>query len=226
MSDRRKLLAPAALPAMVLGTSPQPVNTAVQEAIDCGRAVVGPRGIVFPNAVVTTHEGQRARFYDDLVRDKLVMINFMSIEHDPHYPVTENLVKVARLFGRRLGREVHMLSVTTDPQNDSPRALRAFAGRYGVPPGWQFLTGEPSEVATIKTRFFMPGPSHAFAQGDGPAHDCSVGLVRYGNAAVDLWGSVPAKTDPLWIVQRLSWVASRPQPSGRAVRRGPVPMEV
>lgn len=58
----------------------------------------------------------------------------------------------------------------------------------------------------------------------GPAgQDCSLGLLRYGNEAVGLWGSVPARTDPDWIVRRLSWVAPQAPPSGPARRRGPHP---
>ncbi|HEX6203133.1 MAG TPA: hypothetical protein VF100_09040 [Thermoanaerobaculia bacterium] len=58
----------------------------------------------------------------------------------------------------------------------------------------------------------------------GPAgQDCSLGLLRYGNEAVGLWGSVPARTDPEWIVRRLAWVAPQPPPQGAPRRRGPHP---
>lgn len=58
----------------------------------------------------------------------------------------------------------------------------------------------------------------------GPAgQDCSLGLLRYGNEAVGLWGSVPARTDPDWIVRRLAWVAPQPPPEGAPRRRGPHP---
>lgn len=58
----------------------------------------------------------------------------------------------------------------------------------------------------------------------GPVgQDCSLGLLRYGNEAVGLWGSVPALTDPEWIVRRLAWVAPRPAPGGPPRRRGPYP---
>ena len=58
----------------------------------------------------------------------------------------------------------------------------------------------------------------------GPVgQDCSLGLLRYGNEAVGLWGSVPARTDPDWIVRRLAWVAPREEPAGPPRRRGPHP---
>src|SRR5438105_3549747 len=96
---------------------------------------------VFPNVPVDTHEGRRVMFYDDLIRDRLVIINFMSIGHDANYPVARNLVEVQRLLGYRLGRDAFLYSVTVDPRRDTVAALRAFAAAAGAGPGWVFLTG-------------------------------------------------------------------------------------
>ena len=55
-------------------------------------------------------------------------------------------------------------------------------------------------------------------------HDCSLGLLRYGNDASGLWGSVPTKLDPQLIVQRLQWIQprQRKQSPNRLVRKGPL----
>src|SRR5882724_6391496 len=64
----------------------------------------GPNADYFPNVVVQTHDGQKALFYDDLLRNKTVLINSMSIR-DRDCAVIRNLLKVQKLLGNRLGTE-------------------------------------------------------------------------------------------------------------------------
>jgi len=187
---------------------------------DCVRPGGGPYAEYFPNVVVHTHEGRKALFYHDLLRGKTVLINCMSVKNETLYPVTANLVEVQRLLGERLGRDVFMYSLTLDPENDTPRVLRSFAEKHGVKPGWFFLSAKPDDVQLLRGRLFAHDAAH---HGSAVVRDCSAGLVRYGNEAVGLWGSVPAKAEPEWIVKRLSWVETRPAPAvGIFKRRGPI----
>ena len=196
------------------GSGPEP------SADDCVRPPRGPYTDYFPNLVVETHEQQKALFYDDLLRGKTVLINCMSVTNDAVYPVTANLARVQRLLGERVGRDVFMYSLTVDPEHDTPRVLQAFAGRYGVGPGWLFLTGHAAVIQTLRDRLFARADGHD--HGAGPVQDCAMGLVRYGNEAVGLWGAVPAKTEPEWIVRRLAWVEARQPALGPPKRRGPM----
>ena len=248
MTDRRKMLAglaagTAALTSAALGAQTQEQANAhgphehkhdashdSAEDCECERPPSGPYSSYFPNVVVVTHEGQRALFYNDLLRGKTVLVNCMSIANDAVYPVTENLARVQRLLGSRAGRDVFIYSITVDPERDTPRALAEFAKRHGAGPGWLFLTGTSETIDTLRGRLFADAGGHAHHK--GRAQDCSMGLVRYGNEAVGVWGSVPAKTDPDWIVRRLSWVTPREhaprahaeQASVTFRRRGPLPV--
>jgi protein SCO1/2 len=164
-------------------------------------------------------------FYDDLIKDKVVLVGFMSIAHDASYPVTRNLSQVQRLLGGRLGRDAHLYSITVDPAHDTVPALNAFARRHGAGPGWLFLTGGEEAMNAIRGAFFAHRGGHAEhgAQhpNGGEIHDCSMGLIRYGNDAVGLWGSVAALADPAQVVERLSWIEARPpRASGMPVLRG------
>ena len=63
------------------------------------------RARYFPNVVLRTHENRPVRFYDDLIRDKVVILNFMYARCDGVCPsITANLVKVQTLLGNRIGR--------------------------------------------------------------------------------------------------------------------------
>ena len=211
----------AAIPAAVTIASPEqrPHDAVSEKNCDCARAGGGPYAGYFPNIVVHTHDGRKALFYHDLLRGKTVLINCMSVKNEALYPVTANLVEVQRLLGERLGRDFFMYSLTLDPENDTPRVLRAFAEKHGVKPGWLFLSAKPDDVQLLRGRLFAHDAIHHGAV----VRDCSAGLVRYGNEAVGLWGSVPAKAEPEWIVKRLSWVETRPAPAvGTFKRRGPM----
>lgn len=220
MTNRRNMLTQlaagaAAIPAVALGASAQGKHGAAHhdephpdKNCDCVRSGGGPYAEYFPNVVVSTHDGQKALFYHDLLRGKTVLVNCMSVKNEAEYPVTANLVKVQQLLGERLGRSVFMYSLTVDPENDTPRVLRAFVEKHKVRPGWLFLSAKVEDVQALRGRLFAHDPAHSL--GSAVVRDCSMGLVRYGNEAVGLWGSVPAKADPEWIVKRLGWVESRP----------------
>ena len=100
-----------------------------------------------PNVVVRTQDGARVRFYEDLIKDKVVLINFMFTSCTNQCPrTTANLVKVAEQLGDRLGRDVRMISVTLDPATDTPAVLRNYSHRYGTKPGWYFVTGRQKDI--------------------------------------------------------------------------------
>jgi protein SCO1/2 len=189
---------------------------------DCSRPLNGPYN--FPNVVVYTHEGRKALFYDDLLRRKMVMINFMSIKTDRVSAVTRNLFQVQRWLGDRVGRDLFMYSISVDPEHDTPQALKAFAEAHQARPGWTFLTGEPRFIALLRSRLFVSGSDHEHNHRGGPVEDCSLALIRYGNETLGLWGSVPAKTNPASIAMRLSWIRSAPVETLALRRGGPPPL--
>jgi len=157
----------------------------------------------FPDVTLTTHEGRRVRFYDDLIKDKIVTINFMYADCDGVCPgITMNLVKVQRALGARIGRDIFMYSFTLKPQHDTPAVLKAYAAMHGVKPGWEFVTGAPRdmELLRVKLGFVDPDPK---IDKDKSQH---IGNVRYGNEALQLWAACPGLANPEWIVESIGYV--------------------
>lgn len=230
MQSRRNLLArfvaraTAAIPGVRSDGSDHTSHRAAQNtaSCNCSQPHDGPYSHYFPNVLVYTHEGQRALFYDDLLRGKMVMINFMSVKNEALFPVSANLAAVQRLLRDRVGRDLFMYSITIDPEHDTSRVLKAFAEKHGAGPGWMFLTGEPAVIHSLRSRLFLSSDGHDHSP--GPVQDCSLGLIRYGNEAVGLWGSVPAKTDPEFIAMRLSWIQPEQPATGPPRRKGPMPL--
>ena len=61
----------------------------------------------FPNLVLTTQDGKKVKFYDDLVKDKIVVFNmFYAKCEGVCSPVTRNLVRVQNLLGNRVGKDI------------------------------------------------------------------------------------------------------------------------
>jgi protein SCO1/2 len=165
--------------------------------------LAAPAHPYFPNFVLRTHENRAVRFYDDLLKDKLVLLNFFYAACDGICPaMTANLAKVQQLLGERCGREVFMYSLTLKPQQDTPRALKRYAEMHGVNAGWLLLTGGRAELDLLRRKlgFYDPDPK---LDRDLTQH---TGLVRYGSAALDRWAACPALSRPEQIVQALDWL--------------------
>jgi protein SCO1/2 len=157
----------------------------------------------FPNVTLTTHEGKKVKFYDDLLNDKIVLINFMYVKCEGICPgTTANLVKVQKLLGDRVGKDIFMYSITLKPEEDTPRDLAAYAKAYKVGPGWKFLTGAPQDVELLRRKL-------GFIDRD-PARDANksnhIGMLRWGNEPETLWSACPALLAPAKIVKELSLV--------------------
>ena len=157
----------------------------------------------FPNLLLTTHEGKKVRFYDDLLKDKIVVINFMYVKCERVCPgITANLAKLQKLLGSRLGRDIFMYSFTLKPEQDSPEVLRKYAEAYHAKEGWTFLTGTPEDMELLRRKlgFTDPDPRR---DADKSNH---IGNIRYGNEPLQLWGSCPGLSKASWIAESISWV--------------------
>jgi protein SCO1/2 len=99
------------------------------------------------------------RFYDDVIKGKVVLIQFMYAECEKSCPMTTpNLVKVQKELKRRGATQVSMISITVDPEHDTPQVLKAYAKQYRVSPGWQFLTGKKADVDLIRRQLGVYDP--------------------------------------------------------------------
>src|SRR5690242_2421588 len=91
-----------------------------------------------PDVTVVDQEGRSYRFYDDLIRGRVVTLNFFFTSCGETCPlVTQNLAQLQDLLGPRCGRDVSMYSLTLQPEVDTPEVLRGYAEMYGVRPGWR-----------------------------------------------------------------------------------------
>lgn len=158
----------------------------------------------FPNVPLVTHEGKEVRFYDDLIKDKIVTLNFMYTRCDELCPLTtERLVKLQKLLGDRAGRQIFMYSFTIDPEHDTPEALREYMKMHGVKPGWTFLTGKPENLELLRRKLGFVDPDPRVDK-DKTNH---IGTIEYGNEPLTLWNGCPSLVRPEYMLKTISWVA-------------------
>jgi protein SCO1/2 len=158
-----------------------------------------------PDLVLQTHEGKAALFYEDLVKDRVVVLNFMYLNcEDGSCPITtHSLLQVQKRLGKRIGRDIFMYSITLDPEHDTPAALAKYARSHGVRPGWQFLraSAPDTEVLRRKLGFFNTDPK---VDANKSSH---AAMVRFGNEPRQLWSMVSGFASPKAISRAILWVA-------------------
>jgi protein SCO1 len=157
----------------------------------------------FPNLVLTTHEGRKVRFYDDLIKDKIVLMNFMYVKCEGIcMPITMNLKRVQDLFGERMGRDIFIYSFTLKPQEDTVASLQRYAQMHHVKPGWTFLTGSLADMELLRRKLGYVDPDPEIDK-DRSNH---IGVIKYGNEPLERWGGCPGLSKATWIVRSVSWL--------------------
>ncbi len=175
-------------------------STFVPETPALARSRIQQRNL--PNLPLVTHEGKKVHFYDDLVKDKVVTLNFFyALCGDVCPAVTANLVEVQKLLGDQVGRDIFMYSFTLRPEADDVLAIQNYRDNFGAGPGWTFLTGEPDDLEKLRRAIGFTNPNPLLDK-DTTQH---IGNVRYGNEALMLWAACPGMAKPSFIAESISW---------------------
>jgi protein SCO1/2 len=150
----------------------------------------GPWGAgYFPNVPLTTQDGTVVHFYDDLLKGKAVAVNLIYTRCSASCPLeTAKLVQVQRLLGDRVGKDIFFYSISIDPAHDTPEALKAYAQKFHIGPGWLFLTGKDEDIRLISKKLGLSSLTDA-ANRDGHLPSLMIGNEATGqwmrNSAVD-----------------------------------------
>lgn len=167
----------------------------------------------FPNVALTDHNGRQLRFYDDIIRGKVVSINFIYTNCTDVCPLdTAQLRQVQQILGDRVGREVHMYSISLNPTRDTPEQLRQFMRTYDVGPGWTFLTGASADVQLLQRRLGLRPVDEQSLR----AHDTS---IIVGNETTGQWIKRSAYENPHLLADLLGRRLRNYAPAGSATRQ-------
>jgi protein SCO1 len=106
-----------------------------------------------PDVTLIDHSGKRVSVAKLLNGDEPVMLNFIFTSCTTICPVlSATFSQVQKEYGSDLDG-VKMISISIDPEYDTPARLQEYAERFNAPEGWIFLTGELDDVTRILTAF-------------------------------------------------------------------------
>ena len=158
----------------------------------------------FPNVTLTTQDGVDVRFYDDLLKGKIVAINLIYTTCQYACPLeTARMAQVQRVLADHMGKDIFFYSITIDPEHDTPSVLKQYAEKYHAGPGWLFLTGKQSDIELIsrKMGLYSP-PDPANADGHQP-------YLLVGNEATGQWMRNSATDNPNFLARTIrDWMSS------------------
>jgi cytochrome oxidase Cu insertion factor (SCO1/SenC/PrrC family) len=101
----------------------------------------------FTNVELINQHGKRLRLYADLLKGKVVVINSFFSTCKGSCPVMlSSFSKIQQHFADRVGKDLSLISISVDPQTDTPQILSALSVQWKAQPGWQFLTGDKASV--------------------------------------------------------------------------------
>jgi protein SCO1/2 len=108
---------------------------------------VSPAQKYFSDVELVNQDGQKLRFYSDVLKGKTIILNaFFTTCTSVCPPMNRNLEKLQTALGDRVGKDVFIVSISVDPVTDTPARLKAYAQQFHAGPGWMFLTGKKENV--------------------------------------------------------------------------------
>ena len=104
-----------------------------------GAAEQSPAHKYFTDVLLINQNGEKMRFYSDLLQGKVVIINsFFGTCQGSCLPMNRNLEKVQEALGDRVGKDVRIISISVDPTVDTPPVLKEYAKKLHARPGLVF----------------------------------------------------------------------------------------
>jgi protein SCO1/2 len=151
----------------------------------------------FTNTPLVDQSGVSHRFYGDLLRGKVVVINvFFSQCNGSCVAMGNTLAKLQERLGDRLERDVRLISITVDSPNDTPGVLTAYAKRYNARKGWYFLSGAKVDVDTLLKKL---GQYVEVRENHGA-------VMLVGNMRTGLWKKLFGLADAELVIEQIQTV--------------------
>src|SRR4026208_1949813 len=132
-----------------LGQKPKPLEpSSLQQPVSTAPSRVrSPAEKYFSDVELINQDSQKMRFYSDVLKDKVVVINtFFTTCTGVCPPMNRSLERVQEALGDRLGKDAFLISMSVDPETDTPARLKEYSRRFHARPGWIFLTGKKENV--------------------------------------------------------------------------------
>jgi len=151
-----------------------------------------------PDVDCLDQNGKKLRFHTDLVKGKVVVISFIYTTCPTLCTrIGESTARLQAALGDRVGRDVHLISVSIDPVTDTPQKLKAWGARLKAKDGWTMVTGEKAEMDRLLKVLI----------GDPTGQKLHSPLLLIGNEATNVWTESSAFESPARLIQQIDRVS-------------------
>ena len=165
----------------------------------------------FPNIPLVNQDGETLYFFDDLIKDKVVMINLIYTTCRDVCPLeTARLKVVKKILGDRVGKDIFLYSISIDPKHDTPEVLKAYSERFNTGPGWMFLTGKEEDITALRKKLGVFREDETLSKNFAD-HDISLII---GNQKTGQWIKSSPFDNPHLLAEKVgSWLHNWKMPS-------------
>ena len=118
-----------------------------------------------PDVTLVNQDGKRVSFKSIMESDKPVILDFIFGTCTTICPVlSAGYVNLQQKMGDK-STAVHLISISIDPENDSPKVMKEYLKRYRAKPGWDFLTGSRKDIDAVMRAFnaYIPNKMSHYA---------------------------------------------------------------
>jgi protein SCO1/2 len=106
-----------------------------------------------PDVTLVNQDGKRVKLKTLIDSNKPVVVDFIYGTCTTICPVlSAGYVNLQRKLGQNSGN-VHLISISIDPENDTPKVMKEYLKRYRAQPGWDFLTGSRADIDKVMHAF-------------------------------------------------------------------------
>jgi protein SCO1/2 len=167
-----------------------------------GTPVATPQGaeVKIVDVQLIDQHGRSVSLQRDLVGDRIVLMGFIYTSCTTVCPLVSSIMgKVQKQLGRRAGGEVQLVSISIDPQRDSPQRLLDYSRRFQDGPGWSWLTGAPGAIAATL---------EGLGSGDGDFKNHAP-LILVGDGTSTHWTRFYGFTDPAVLLKEIDQLSRK-----------------
>jgi protein SCO1/2 len=106
-----------------------------------------------PDVVLVNQNGTKVRFKELMQTQKPVIVNFIFATCTTICPVlSAGYVNLQQKIGPEL-QNAMLISISIDPENDTPKIMKEYLKRYRAKPGWDFFTGSRRDIDSVMRAF-------------------------------------------------------------------------
>ena len=148
----------------------------------------------FTDTLLIDHNGEEVRFFSDVLKEEVVVINFIFTNCGGACPMMTEKLRMAReALGEEIGNSIKFISISIDPARDTPAAMRKFKETHRATGNWVFLTGTQENIDAVVKRLGQWSPE---------VEDHST-MMLAGNVSKRHWMKIMPGVPPPAIAEKL-----------------------